>query len=247
MKEHPLLFAGSIVSGMTAGGVLWLGCHFWAILWNKSYKMSRVQHALTGIALALATLIAVICFSVQEMSSIVESQIQHWPETISGDPELKNRLMQQLYEEISAKGIERMASIPNPANLEQGKRWEFSYHKQETQLLIGQVYTQGTLRAFAETHRLLFAALFQSMASDLVASDIRIGTNASPSQTYDMESVARIIAAEMSEKLQGRIRVGILAIRVALPIALFTWMCIPIGLIAVAAYRDIKVSTVKTE
>ena len=247
IKEQPVLFAGAIVLGMASGGGLWLGCHFWAHLWNKSYKMTLGQHAIAGIALALAVLISVVCFSVKEMSSIVESQIQHWQETISGDGELKSRLMQELYEKISSKGLENMAGIPDPATLEQGKRWEFAYHKQETQLLIGQVYTQGTLAAFAETHRLLFTALFLGMASDLVASEVRMKTNASPSRTYDMEDAACLVATEITEKLQGRIGSGVLVIRVVLPIVLFAWMWVPIVFIAMAAYRDINVRTLQSD
>jgi len=247
MKEHLLLFAGAVASGMAVGGVLWLGCHFWAHLWNKSYKMTLGQHALAGIALALSILISVICFSLKELPPIVDSRIQHWREAVSGDGEMKSRLMQQLYVEIAAKGVENMAGIPDPSTLEQGKRWEFAYRKQETQLLIGQIYTRGTLAAFAETHRLLFTALFLGMASDLVASEIRISTSASPGRTYDMEGAARLIASEITEKLQERIGRGVLVIRVVLPIVLFVWMCVPIVFIALAAYRDIKVRTLQSD
>lgn len=247
MKEHPLLFAGAIVLGLIAGVLLWLGAGFWAHLWNRSYKMTPMQHALAGIACALAILTAVVCFSVNELSSIVELRIHHWSESITGDAELKIRLMQQLYEEISAKGIENMAGIPEPAALERGKRWEFVYRKQETQLLIAQVYTQGALSAFAESHRLVFSALFLDMASDLIASEIRIKTNASPGRTYDMEGAAHMIAGEMTEKLPKRIGRDILIIRIVLPIVLFAWMWVPIVCIAIAAYRDIKVSTLQTD
>ena len=243
MKEQPLLFAGAIVLGMVAGGALWLGCHFWALSWNKSYKMTLAQHALACIALTLAIIITVVCFSVAKLPPIVDFRIQQWNETISGDGELKSKLMQELYEKISAKGLENMAGIPDPTTIEKGKRWEFAYHKQDTQLLIGQVYTQGILAAFAETHRLLFTALFQGLASDLVASEIRKKTTNSSSQTYDRENAARSIVTEMTEKLQGRIERGVLVIRVVLPIVLIVWMCFPIIFIALAAYRDIKVST----
>jgi len=247
MKEQPLLFAGAMVSGMFVGGTLWLGCHFWALLWNKSYKMTVAQHALACIALTLAIIITVICFSVIELPPIVDFRIQQWHQAISGDGELKSKLMQELYEKISTKGLENMAGIPDPATIEKGKRWEFAYHKQDTQLLIGQVYTQGILAAFAETHRLLFTALFHGMASDLIASEIRRKTNNSSSQTYDMEDAARSIVTEMTGKLRGRIERGILVIRVVLPMVLIVWMCLPIIFIALAAYRDIKVSTLQSD
>jgi hypothetical protein len=62
-----------------------------------------------------------------------------------------------------------------------------------------------------------------------------------------MEGAARLIASEITEKLQERIGRGVLVIRVVLPIVLFVWMWVPIVFIALAAYRDIKVRTLQSD
>jgi len=247
LNDAPWTFAAALASGITFGALVWWGYHFWARLWNLTFRLTAVQHAMAGVILVLTILSAVIWLSLKYLPDAGLGDMKSWQESLADNEVLKTELMGALYHEISARGLEDMKGIPDPSQLAAGARWEFTYRNQETQILIGQVYTRGVLRAFANSHRLLFAVLFSGMPPDLVASEIRMKTSASPGRAYDMQEAAGAVVTGMHEALQGQIARAILVVGSIFSAVIFAMIGTGFVSIALAAYRDIKVRTLKTE
>jgi len=237
--DDPLIFSEAAFVGMVAGSLFWMLFPFWARLWNKSYEMTPLQHVLAGFALPMAMFCSVTCFALKDEAGTIRTQIESWQAGIVGDHELKYRLRQQLFEEIAGKGLEDMKGIPDPRTLAPGERWELVYRNQETQILVGEVYTQGTLQSFAEAHPLLFIMVFFKMAPDLIATEIRIKTN--ENHVYSMDDAGKVIAAKMSAQLQLQIWKGVIATRAVLITAFLGCLLVPLTLVAMSAFNDIRV------
>lgn len=239
--DDPTLLIGAVLAGVTVGVLLWFGCHLWANLWNKGYALKPLHHVLAAVVLVLATVYAVSYVSLKYTSRIVEAEIQSWQESISMDNDLKTELCGELYDQISAKGLEDMSRIPDPRSIPAGERWIFTYKHDETKVIVAQVYTDGALHHFQKNHPLISKLLSADVSPELIVNDINVKTKNSPDSLYNLEDASRLIATVMAQTLQTQIWRVVMAVRLILLAVFLLWLLIPLTLIAIAAYKDIRV------
>jgi hypothetical protein len=239
--NDPKLFIGSVLAGLTVGGLLWWGSHFWAHLWNRSFNMTPLHHVLAAIVLALAVLYAVTSVALKYTANRVETRLQMWQQTIDLDADLKNRLSAELYDSISAEGKEDMSRIPDPRSLQPGERWQFQYsHHESTQPLVGEIYTRGALQHFKRNHSLLAAILSPDVSSELIVEDIRLKSSSSPGAVYELSDGTRLIVQQMMLNLRDQVWRVVTAARAILLGLFLLFLLAPLTLIAIAAYKGIK-------
>ncbi len=239
--DDPTLLVGAVLAGVTIGGLLWFGCHAWSHLWNKSFALKPLHHLLAAVVLILATVYAVSYVSLKYTSRIVEAEIQAWQEAISLDNDLKTELCGELYDQISAKGLEDMSRIPDPRSLPPGTMWLFTYKHDETKVIVAQVYTEGALHHFQKNHPLISKLLSADVAPELVVNDINVKTKNSPESVYRLSDASLLIATVMAQTLQTQVWRVVMAVRLILLAVFLLWLLIPLTLIAIAAYKDIRV------
>jgi hypothetical protein len=238
--DDPKLFIGSILAGLTVGGLLWWGTHFWAHLWNKSYNMTPVHHVLAAVVLALAVLYAVTSVGLKYAANRVENRLQLWQQTIELDNDLRQQLTAELYDGIAASGKEDMSKIRDPRELQPGERWQFEYESNETQELVGQVYTSGALRHFKRNHPLLATILSPDVSNDIIVEDIRLKSRINRGVPYELSDGTRLLVDQMMLKLRDQVwRVVTIARAILFGLFLF-FLLVPLTLIAIAAFKDIK-------
>lgn len=240
--NDPKLFIGSVLAGLTVGGLLWWGSHFWAHLWNRSFNMTPLHHVLAAIVLALAVLYAVTSVALKYTASRVETRLQMWQQTIDLDADLKNRLSAELYDALSAEGKEDMSRIPDPRSLQPGERWQFQYsHNESTQPLVGEIYTRGALQHFKRNHSMLATILSPNVSSDLIVEDIRLKSSSNPGAVYQLADGTRLIVQQMMLNLSDQIWRVVTAARAILSGLFVLFLLVPLTLIAIAAYKDIRI------
>jgi hypothetical protein len=238
--SDPKLFIGSVLAGLTVGGLLWWGSHLWAHLWNRSFNMTPLHHVLAALVLALSVLYAVTSVSLKYAANRVESRLQMWQQTIELDGDLRQQLSTELYDGIAASGKEDMSRVPDPRNLQLGERWQFEYQSPETQELVGQVYTGGALRHFKRNHSLLSAILSPDVSNDIIVEDIRLKSRVNRGSAYELSDGTRLLVQQMMVNLRDQVW-RVVTIARAILLGLFVlFLLIPLTLIAVAAYKGIK-------
>jgi hypothetical protein len=241
--NDPKLFIGSVLAGLTVGGLLWWGAHLWAHLWNKTFSMTPLHHVLAAFVLALSVLYAVTSVSLKYAANRVESRLQMWQQTIELDNDLRQQLSSELYDGIAASGKEDMSRIPDPRALQAGERWQFEYQSPETQELVGQVYTGGALRHFKRNHSLLAAILSPDVSNDIIVEDIRLKSRVNRGSAYELSDGTRLLVQQMMVNLRDQVwRVVTIARSILLGLFVL-FLLIPLTLIAIAAYKDIKPHT----
>jgi len=238
--DDPKLFIGSVLAGLTIGGLLWWGTHLWAHLWNKSYNMTPVHHVLAAIVLALAVLYAITSVGLKYAANRVENRLQDWQQSVGLDNDLKEQLMSELYDGIAASGKEDMSKIRDPRELQPGERWQIEYQSNETQELVGQVYTSGSLRHFKRNHSLLATILSPDVSNDIIVEDIRLKRKISGGVPYDLSDGARLLVEQMMLKLRDQVWRVVTIARVILFALFLLFLLVPLTIIAIAAYKDIK-------
>ncbi len=147
--------------------------------------------------------------------------------------------------EIVARGTENMAGIPDPRSLGPGESWSFTYQNHtETQAVIGDVYTKGALQHFEKAHPLLALILSPSVPPELIVQDIQTKSRANPGEPYQLNDGTRLLVDQMFMKMSDQIWRVLTTARITLFVLFLLFLSIPVVLIAVAAYRDIRVHTV---
>lgn len=238
--SDPTLFIGSVLAGLTVGGLLWWGSHLWAHLWNKTFNMTPLHHTLAAIVLALSVLYAVTSVALKYTGNRVESRLQTWQQTIELDDDLRQQLSSELYDGIAAGSKEDMSRIPDPRLLQPGERWQFEYQSPETQELVGQVYTGGALRHFKRNHALLALILSPDVSNDIIVKDIRLKSRMNRGSAYELSDGTRLLVQQMMVNLRDQVWRVVAIARVVLLGLFVLFLLIPLSLIAVAAFRDIR-------
>lgn len=243
-SDDPKLFIGAILAGLTVGGLLWWGAFWWARLWNKKYSLTPLHHVLAALVLLLATGYALTSVSLKYAARTVESKVRLWQEAANLDADLKSRLSARLYDEVAARGTEDISKIPDPRTLAPGETWTFTYQNHtETQAVIGDVYTKGALQHFEKSHPLLALILSPAVPAELIIEDIRVKSRANPSGIYQLNDGTRLLVEQMFVKMSDQIWRVVMVSRITLLVLFLIFLSIPIVLIAMAAYRDIRIHT----
>ena len=239
--DDPKLFIGSVLAGLTIGGLLWWGTHLWAHLWNKSYNMTPVHHVLAAIVLALAVLYAITSVGLKYAANRVEKKLQDWQQTIESDSDLRGRLAAELYDGMAASGKEDMSKIRDPRELQPSETWHVMYQgSAETMELIGQVYTGGALRHFKRNHPLLATILSPDVSNDIIVEDIRLKSQIDRNAAYNLRDGSRLLVDQMMLKLRDQVWRVVTIARAILFGLFLLFLLVPLTVIAIAAYKDIK-------
>ena len=243
-SDDPKLFIGAVLAGLTIGGLLWWGAHGWARLWNKSFSLTPLHHILAALALLLALGYTLSAVSLKYASRTVETKVRLWQQAANLDNDLKTRLSARLYDEIAARGSEDMSRIPDPRSLGPGETWTFTYQNHsETQAIIGDVYTKGALQHFEREHPLLAFILSPSVPPELIVEDIRATSRNNPTEAYQLNDGTRLLVEQMFLKMSDQVWRVVAVARITALVLFLLFLSIPITVIAVSAYRDIRIHT----
>lgn len=242
--DDPKLFIGAVLAGLTLGGLLWWGAFGWGRLWNKKFSLTPLHHVLCALAMLFALGYSLTAVSLKYAARTIETKVRLWQDAANLDADLKNRLMVRLYDEIAARGLEDVSSIPDPRSLAPGETWTLTYKNHtETPALIGDIYTKGALQHFGKIHPLLALVLSPSVPPEMIVEDIQAKARANPSEPYALNDGTRLLVGQMFLKMSDRIWRVVLTARLVLLGLFLVFLTIPVVLIALSAYRDIRVHT----
>jgi hypothetical protein len=243
-SDDPRLFIGAVLAGLTIGGLLWWAAFGWGRLWNKKFSLSPLHHILAAFVLLFAFGYTISAVSLKYAVRTVESKVRLWQESANLDADLKNRLSARLYDEIVARGTEDISQIPDPRTLAPGESWSFTYQNHtETQAVIGDVYTKGALQHFERIHPLLAVILSPTVPPELIVEDIRAKSRNNPGEPYQLNDGTRLLVEQMFQQMSDQVWRVVVAARVALLVLFLVFLSIPITVIAISAYRDIRIHT----
>jgi len=241
-NDDPKLFIAAILAGLTIGGLLWWGAHGWARLWNTKFSLTPLHHILAAFVLLFALGYTVSAVSLKYAVRTVETKVRLWQDSANLDADLKNRLSARLYDEIAARGTEDISGIPDPRALGPGESWSFTYQNHsETQAIIGDVYTKGALQHFERLHPLLAVILSPAVPPELIVEDIRTKSRSNPAEPYQLNDGTSLLVEQMFQKMSDQIWRVVVAARITLLVLFLLFLSIPIVVIAVSAYRDIRI------
>jgi hypothetical protein len=241
-NDDPRLFIGAVLAGLTIGGLLWWGGFAWSRLWNKKFTLRPIHHVLCALALLFALGYTVSAVSLKYAARMVETKVRLWQEAANLDGDLRSRLMARLYDELAARGLEDMSTIPDPRTLGPGEVWAVTYKNHtETPALIGDIYTRGALEHFGKTHPLLAVMLSPTVPPELIVEDIRNKARANPGEAYQLNDGTRLLVEQMFAKMSDQVWRVVLSARLILLGLFIVFLSVPVVLIALSAYQDIRI------
>lgn len=239
-SNHPDEVLATLLGAMVLAALCWWGASAYSRLWNLRFRITLHHHVLCLLAAALTLVFSVLFASLRYTRDAAEASIDHWRTELLNDSEWANRTFIAAYEAVNALGIEDFSQHPPPGS---GGR-TIPLAKAESIAASASIYANSAATDFRQRRPFLSKVLL--VRPEIPKERINLVVNeffAKGGQTYSLEEAIDIAAGEIKSTLQPQTGRVVPLARLLL-VALFVLVqIIPFGLIGLAAYQDLKVTT----
>jgi hypothetical protein len=236
---EPKVFLLAILVGILLAAACWIACLYFSRLWNLAFHMTPTHHLLAGVAAIVTLLFTVLFVSLKYTEEAALASIYLWQEQINRDMLWSSQVFAQAYEAVRRLNIEDFSQDPPPQT--GGHLIPVSHD--ESRKLVASIYADGACRHF-NTHRSFLSAIVRpEVPSAKIDEDQHAWFAQHPNSNYDLSRAVELAASQIRSGLIPQTPRVILVARI-LAVAGFTLaQAVPFGLIAHAAYKDLKVTT----
>jgi hypothetical protein len=237
----PKLLAMTLCAGLSMALLCAIGSSHYTRLWNKHYRVSAFQKLLTVFA-AVASFIFVITFmSFASFNEVVDREIAAWATQLKSDEAFAHQAYQQAYYAVKSRNLEDFSSAPPP---EQGGT-KFPVTSAESRRLTGEIYADEAYMSFSREHPFFSLVILEKsrIPSESLKTDMDRYFAANPGKSYSAGTGIELAASIIRDGLLQRSPRLVLVARILLAIAFFVVQVACFGVIGLAAYRDLKVTT----
>jgi hypothetical protein len=236
---EPRTFWLVVALGILFAAVCWSACNYFSRLWNLTFRLT-LRHQLLASTAAILTLVATVLFaSLKYTREAAVLSIDLWQQQISADVAWSDRVFAQTYEAVKSLNIEDFSQYPAP---QAGGHVVPANHK-ESQKLTASIYANSACKHFDNHRPFLSAIVRPEVPLAKVYEDQRNWFGQNQGSTYDLSRAVDLATSEIKMGLIPQTPRVILVARILAVVGLILAQAVPFGLIARAAYKDLKVTT----
>ena len=236
-KNSPLFYK-ALIGGIFLGAVCWVICSYYTRLWNLRYRITLTHHILCGIAALFTLLFTLFFVSLKYTEQATQVVIADWQGRILRDSAWKQNTHRKAYFEVKALSLEDFTRYQNP-----DQAFPIAYEKSKRTL--ANVYATESVGHFKRIHPFL-STIMQAKSHTLLQrlnDDVAQFFKSNPSGTYDETSSVGIAGKQIKLSLDAQVNRVVFTARSLLVLLFILVQAVPFGLIGLAAYRDLKVTT----
>lgn len=245
-KEGPAGFSIAFAIGLILAALCWWACSSFTKLWNVRFNMTATHHSLCGVA-AVLTLVAVLLFAaLRYTKDIGEAKIKLWQVMILVDTRWQNDTFRDLYEAVYAlrdsdgRQLEDFTDFPHPDD--NGK--SVPANQDESRVEAGKVYANNAARHFDKTYPFLSKLIWARVGipEEVITADVRrfFANPNREQQSYMVADAIALAGREIRSELARQVPRLVPMSRLVLAVLFVLAQAVPFGLVAWAAYRDLK-------
>lgn len=233
--------AGFLISlgvGVALGGICWWACSSFSRLWNLRYRATSLHHVLCSIAALLTVLFAVLFASLKYTKVVTYASVVAWEAQITADQVWSNSTFADAYGKVKALGIEDFTGVPMPGMPNE----RIPTTDSRSILTAAETYAESASEDFEKRRPFLSLILKGRPAVPLQVLDASMKNFfATGGTSYDQGRAILLVVGETKAQLDAQIPRVVTVARSILVAIFLLAQAIPFGLVAIAAYKDIKV------
>ena len=226
--------------GVLLAGICWIGSSYYSRLWNQRFRLTWKHHVLCGFA-AVVTLVATIMFfAVGYTKDAAYMALNVWKNIVTNDSSWKREIFSKTYYKIRSLDIEDFSEYPPP---EKGGAF-VPLTRDLSRNTAAFLYADESVIHFKKSYPYLSIILWaeSEISAKFIEADVKeyfLGSN----KIYPQERAIKLAAKHIKIGLDKQVPIVIPISRLILIAIFLIVQSIPLGLIGVAAYRDLKVTT----
>jgi hypothetical protein len=228
----------SVTAGSVAAGLIWFIASIFSRAWNTRFSLNLGHHLLCSFA-AFITLFTVVGWTALSQAKVVAGlMIDGWKLQVNNDGPWSEATFKKAYYAIRDLKIETFTEQHPPP--EQGGKL-VPLNQKESKLSWASTYANGALDHFAAKQA--FLSLFLWAEAKLPKSLVEGDVNAwfvQGKNIYPAERAISLVAEETHRQLRNNLENLVAYARGALLLLFGAAQAITFGLIAYAAYKDLK-------
>jgi hypothetical protein len=234
-------FLITLAVGILLGGVCWLLCNYYSRLWNVRFRVTLTHQLLCAVAAILTVIFTLTFVSLKYTKDIAYSIIASWQQQIKYDSRWNGQTFRKSYEKVKALGVEDFSRYPHP---DKGGKL-VPLNKSESRKTNATVYTTEAVLHFEQSHPYLALILRAQpgISIQVISADTDHYFATHPGGIYSMGNAVDLAAKYIKSGLDAQVPRVVTVSRTLIVILFLLVQAIPLGLIGLAAYRDVKVIT----
>jgi hypothetical protein len=238
LTREPKVFLLVLVIGIVLAAACWGACSYFSRLWNLSFRLTWTHHLLCGVAAVLTLMATVLYASLKYTQAAALDSIDAWEQQIIHDGAWSNQVFVQAYEAVKRLNIEDFSNYPPP----QAGGHTIPAGHEESGKLIASTYANSAYRHFNSHRPFLSAIVPADVPLAKLEEDLRNWFEQHPDSNYELKRAVDLAASEIKAGLVPRTPRVITVARTVVILGLILAQAVPFGLIAHAAYKDIKIT-----
>jgi hypothetical protein len=233
-------FVGIMILGLILAAVCWWGCSQFSRLWNLGYRIVFLHHLLCFVAAMLTLIFTVTFFALRYAKEAADASVQIWEAQVQADAEWSKAVYNKAWHQVKDTGLEDFTNVPPPSDLNS----YIPLNKDGSIRLTATIYTKAALDHFV-AHRPFLSKI---ITAQLEVPQRQLDTDVKSyfSTGHGMYPVPRAIALaarEIKAQLETQLPRVVSLFRISAVILFLLVQLIPFGLVAIAAYRNLKITT----
>jgi hypothetical protein len=232
-------FVLALVIGVVLAALLWVACSNFSKLWNFRFRTKPVHHLLCFVAAALTLVSTVLFAALKYTKEAAYASLQAWEVQINLDEPWADLTYAAAFEEVRSLGIEDFSKVPLP-----GLPGTFVPTTSDQSIFsVASVYANGAASHFKHSRQFL-SLLIQGKAEvpgEVLQADVK-NYFATVAKIYPRQRAIALAAEEMRRQLDMQVPPVVTYARVALVAVFLLAQALAFGLVAWAAYKDLKIA-----
>jgi len=233
-------FVLSLIIGVLLAALLWWACSNFSKLWNLRFRTKPLHHIFCFIAALLTLVFTVLFASLQYTKEAAYASVKVWQAQLILDQVWAESTFAVAFDAVQGLGIEDFSKIPLPGL----PGSHIPTNNDKSILTAASTYANGAADHFKQNRQFL-SLIIQGKAEvpqEILQADIKIYF-ATVSKSYPPPRGISLVGDEMRQQLDLQVPKVVTYARVVLVIAFLLAQAVPFGLVAWAAYKDIKIIT----
>lgn len=233
-------FVLSLIIGVVLAALFWVACSNFSKLWNLRFRTKPLHHVLCLIAALLTLVFTVLFAALQYTKEAAYASVVAWQAQINLDQAWADATFAWAFDAVRSLGIEDFSKVPVPGS--PGGSHIPTNHD-ESILTAASTYANGAADHFKRNRQFL-SLIIQGKAEvpqDVLQADIK-NYFATVSKSYPPPRGIALVAEEMRRELDVQVPRVVTYARITLVILFLLAQSLPFGLVAWAAYKDLKIA-----
>jgi hypothetical protein len=233
-------FGLTLIVGIALGALCWFACSRYSRLWNLRYRVTFTHHLFCALAAILTLLFTVVFIALRYTKEAAYASVQAWEADINHDDIWAETTFATAWQKVKSSGLEDFSKVPAPGMPDS----QIPMNTPASIHLAAAVYATCSAENFTKNRPFLSKILQAHTELPAQVLDAEVNSYfATKGNTYPLDRAISLVVSEIKSQLDDQLPGVVTTFRSLAAGSFLCVQCIPFGLVAIAAFKKLKLVT----